>query len=183
MTERNRKQDGMEMGEKKEMRDWVVQELNSYPEKIRQVRILRYELEHMPTVSPNEVLEAMSYAHGDEKNHSAGHISDKTLYIALNYQSRAENLNDERSGELAAHLVKLEQALDRLEHFVVMLDERQQMVLRRHCFEQQPWDTIAKEVSLTPKTLRRILETAVNKLTEMYEFAAQSHGDKHLPNF
>jgi len=47
---------------------------------------------------------------------------DKTLYIAMNYQETAANLNNESQGEIVSMLIPLEREIDRLEHYVALLD-------------------------------------------------------------
>lgn len=82
-----------------EIKKRVINLLDSYHRRARQIALLRYELDHPARVTENEVIEAMSYARQEETGRPAGHISNKTLYIALNYQDQAEQLNAEPFGE------------------------------------------------------------------------------------
>ena len=47
------------------VKDYVVQELESYPRTLRQIAVLRYELEHPVQVSTEEMLDAMAFARGE----------------------------------------------------------------------------------------------------------------------
>lgn len=78
-----------------EMSKYVLSLLESYNERERKIAVLRYNLEHPTTVSRTEQIEAMNFRHGDSLGHSAGHISNKTLYIALNYEEQTERMNAE----------------------------------------------------------------------------------------
>ena len=62
------------------VKDYVVQELESYPRTLRQIAVLRYELEHPVQVSTEEMLDAMAFARGEHFGVAPGHVSDKTLY-------------------------------------------------------------------------------------------------------
>ena len=63
------------------MSKYVLKLLESYNERERKIAVLRYNLEHPAKVSRSEQIEAMNFGHGDGLDHSAGHISNKTLYI------------------------------------------------------------------------------------------------------
>ena len=90
------------------VKDYVVQELESYPRTLRQIAVLRYELEHPVQVSTEEMLDAMAFARGEHFGVAPGHVSDKTLYIAMNYRQKANEVNAEISGEISAKLLELE---------------------------------------------------------------------------
>lgn len=91
-----------------EMSKYVLMLLESYNERARKIAVLRYNLEHPAKVSRSEQIEAMNFGHGDGFGHSAGHISNKTLYIALNYEEQAERMNAESAHEIAKELFALE---------------------------------------------------------------------------
>ena len=103
------------------VKDYVVQELESYPRTLRQIAVLRYELEHPVQVSTEEMLDAMAFARGEHFGVAPGHVSDKTLYIAMNYRQKANEVNAEISGEISAKLLELEHKKNRIEYYVGMI--------------------------------------------------------------
>lgn len=150
----------------------VLKMLENYPMNIRRIGQLRYELEHPALVSPAEIMEAMTFAKGTgEGSRPVGYVSDKTLYIAMNYQETAASLNNESREEIISKLIPLEREVDRLEYYVRLLPEHQATLLRRHFFDSVGWSELCSEMRLSPKTLRKLREEAVDALTEMYEFA------------
>ena len=75
-----------------DMRSYVINLLETYQERTRKIALLHYELEHPTRTSEAEIISAMALGHGaGGSSHTEGHISDKTLYIALNYQSKVDN--------------------------------------------------------------------------------------------
>ena len=66
----------------------------------RMIAVLRYDLEHPAKVNSSEQIEAMNYRRGDDIGNVKGHISNKTLYIALNYEEQAGRLNAEAARDL-----------------------------------------------------------------------------------
>ena len=154
----------------KTTRESIVRLLENYPTMQRQIALLRYEMEHPAHISPSELIGAMSFAKGDGLGTSSGHISDKTLYIAMNYQQKAELLNCEAINDVSKRLMELEQTVDRLHYYLSLLDEKKQTVMHLYYIEHKPWETICQEMSISSKTLRKIREAAIDELTDMYAF-------------
>lgn len=148
----------------------VVNLLESCPERKRKIALLHYELDHAAQTSGREMIEAMALGHGEGGGHTGGHISDKTFYIALNYQSRADKLNADLKKEIVEQLVELEQEQRRLEYYISLLEKRQSLVLRLAYFERMPWDEVAQKAGVTTRTIHKIKNHALDQLAEMYQF-------------
>jgi len=145
--------------------------LETYLEREREIAVLRYELMHPSNVSSDELIEAMALGHGDGENRPSGHISDKTLYIALNYQEKADRLNAGVRKAIASRLVELEQIQDRMKYYVSLLERRQAKVIKLTYFETCGQDDAAKQLGIVPRTMRRIKKEAIEKLAELYAIA------------
>ena len=98
--------------------NYVMTLLQNYRATKRKIEQLRYELEHPARVTPDEMIEAMNFAKGDGEGRPSGSISNKTLYIAMNFQSAADEANAALAHDLVSRLVPLEQEINRLEHYV-----------------------------------------------------------------
>lgn len=153
-----------------ETKTYVIGLLESYQKRSKQIDLLHYELSHPSRVSANEMIGAMSMAHGDGASRSGSHISDKTLYIALNYQTRTENANSDATAEVVERLIELETEQDKLLHCISLLEQREAQVIRFYYFEKLSWENIATRISVAPRTAHRIKNEAVNALAEMYSF-------------
>lgn len=152
----------------------VITLLEGYPDIVRKIAVLRYELEHPTTVSPDEMISAMSFAHGDGTGHSTGQISNKTLYIAMNYQTEAARLTSESMDEVTRRLVPLEREIRRLEHHLGLLPLREQTIIRLHYFEGATWENICKALQIARSTANTVLNTAIDHLAELYEVIPES---------
>ncbi len=152
------------------IRDYVIKLLDTYQERSKQIELLRYELSHPPRVSENEMIGALALSHGDGAGRPTGHASDKTLYIALNYQTQAGLANDAASDEVAKQLVALEQEQERLNYYVSLLNERQRKVAKLFYFEGMTQDQIAVELGVTVRYIQAIKSKAVDELVSMYEY-------------
>ena len=147
----------------------IIRLLETYQERERKIALLHYELEHPSHISPNEMLNGMSFGHG-EGPHSPGYISDKTMYIALNYQEQADKLNASTKDEIARQLANLEHEQNRLKYYVSLLESREKTVIRLVYYDKCSWREIAKKLEIAPRTARRIRDDAVTRLTRMYDF-------------
>ena len=157
----------------KDMRAYVVNLLETCQERRRKIALLHYELEHPAHTSEAEMISAMAlgYGNGSGGGHPDGHISDKTLYIALNYQSKVDKLNADTKEEIVVQLVELEQEQKRLDYYISLLNERQAKVIKLTFFEGCAQNDVARKLAIVSRTVRRIKEEAIDKLVEMYSFA------------
>lgn len=151
-----------------DMKKHVVQLLDTYHKRARQIAILRYELANPPTITGKEMIDSMQFTHPEEAGHSSGHNSNRTLHIALNYQEKAELMNAEVLWEISGELEKLMEEQSRLEYYVSLLEPRQEKVLRLTCFEHVRQEEVAKELGVTVRRVQDIKAQAVSELAEMY---------------
>ena len=155
---------------KNEVRTHVISLLETCPERRRQIALLHYELEHPARLSDTEMIGAMALGHSEGGSHVKGHVSDKTLYIALNYQNRASKVNADIKEEIVLQLVELERVQARLEYYASLLEKRQSQVIHLAYFEELPWDKVAEEVGVALRTVHKIKNQALDQLVEMYQF-------------
>lgn len=154
-----------------DIKERVILILENYHERERQIALLHYEMQHTAHVSPEEVIDTMSLGHGDGMGGSSkGHISNKTMYIALNYQERMNRMNAEAASEIAQRLLELEKEQDRIRYYVSLLEKRKADVIRLFYIERMTMDNVEKEMHLSAKTLRKLKNQAVDALAAMYEF-------------
>ena len=150
-------------------KSYVLELLENSSHRLRQIEIMRYELQHIPHVSDSEMIEAMSLPSltGNEKMTRSKAVPD----VALSYKRTAEQMNAEALGELASAYVDLWREHDRLQHYIGLLDERQGRVRRLYYFESYVWTDVAKAMHMTVRTAQRIRQQAVDELAKLYAFA------------
>ena len=153
-------------------KEYVLRLLENYRDMERQIRLLRYEMEHS-SISPEDVIEEMAFARGEGAGRSPSQVSNKTLYIALNYQEKMDNYNAETTSEIAARLWKLEREQQRLSYFLELLEPRQKEVLKLYYIEKNSWELVAEKMDLTARRAQSIRKMAVESLCEMYALVAE----------
>lgn len=155
-----------------DMKSYVVSLLETCQERKRKIALLHYELEHPAHTSEAEVISAMALGHGagDGGGHAEGHISDKTLYIALNYQSKVDKLNADTKEEIVVQLIELEWEQRRLDYYISLLNERQAKVIKSFYERKLPQGEVEKLMGLSAKTVRKLKKEALDALVMMYEF-------------
>jgi len=154
-----------------EARTYVISLLESNRERMQEIALLHYELEHPARVSRDEVIGAMSLSHGEGTARSSGHISNKTLYIALNYQDHADRMNSDATVNIVERLVDLEHEQERLVYYISLLDMQQKIAINRYYFEGVPWEKIAQELQIAVRSVYKVKKRAVNRLAELYKLA------------
>ena len=117
-----------------------------------------------------------AYAHGDGQGHTPGRVSNKTLYIALNYKEQAERLNTEAAETIAAELFVLEHEHERLKLYISLIDKREAEVLMLLYSEKESAVNVAERLGYSKRTITRIHNAAVAHLAEMYEYAEKYDG-------
>ena len=152
------------------MYERVMHLLETYPDRERQIALLHYKMQHGACVLSEEMIEAMSFGRSDGAGSGKGRISDKTMYIALNYQEQMDRMNAEAANEIAGRLLALEAEQDRIRYYVSLLDKREAEVIRLTYFDKMSQESIAETLGVVSRTMRRIRKEAVMKLAEMYTF-------------
>lgn len=147
----------------------VLELLENSSHRLRQIELMRYELQHIPQVSDSEMIEAMSLPSltSNEKTVNSKAVPD----VALSYKRTAERMNAEALGELASAYMELWREHDRLLHYIGLLDERQRRVLQLYYVESYVWTDVAKAMHMTVRTAQRIRQQAVDELAKLYAFA------------
>lgn len=149
----------------------VVQLLETYSDRKRQIALLHYEMQHSARISPEEMIDGMALGHGDSVGGgSKGHISNKTLYIALNYQERTDRMNAEAANEIAQRLLELEGEQGRLRYYVSLLEKREAEALRLFYFEGRSWEETARELGVVLRSVYKIKSKAIDHLADLYAY-------------
>ena len=155
-----------------DMKKYVLDLLNHYHDTERRITMLRYELEHPVCVTGEEMIDALTFRHGEHEGSSGGSVSDKTMYTAISYQDKAEDANAEIRDEIVRQLALLEQKQARLLYYIGLLEERDAKIIRMAYFEDQSKEAIAERLEMAPRTVTFRKRKAIDQLCEMYEFTS-----------
>lgn len=147
----------------------VIEQLTDYNAKRRRIKVLRYELEHPAEASLNDVIGAMSFAKGDGEGRPAGHMSNKTMFIALNYQQETARLNSDAHDEIMVELLKLEGEVERLDFYLGLLEDKHRGAVVRFYCDGLTLQQTAESINTSPWNVRRLRDEAVEELAEMYD--------------
>lgn len=149
-------------------KEYIEDLLKGYHQRERDIAVRKFELANFTKLSADEYIGAANLAKGNGVGHVPGHISNKTLHIALNYREQTDRLNQEAVMEINREIEELELKQHRLRYYVSLLDERQSAVIRMQFFDRLPIEEIEKELRLTARSLRTIRKKAIEELAEMY---------------
>lgn len=148
----------------------VIQKLYEYPKIKQKIKLLRFELENHKPVSAEDMLETMCFAKGDGTGHNSGAVSNRTLYIAMNYQCAADAANSESSKEILNRLIPLEKEASRIEYYLSFLQENEKTVIRLLYFERHSLSETGEIMSSSIWCTRKVRDEGIGRLVEMYDF-------------
>lgn len=143
--------------------------LEGYQDLQRQIKGLRFDMQHPNTVSDQEVISQMSMPGISDYVGGAadGRISDKTMYIALNYGERACRLNEEESLRVTESLFLLERKAERLKFYVGLLPPHLARSLCSHYFEGRMWKEVADIERVSVKAMLKWRAKAISMLAQL----------------
>lgn len=152
----------------------IIQKLYEYPKMKQRIKLLRFELENHKPVTAEDMLETMCFAKGDGTSHSSGAMSNRTLYIAMNYQCAAENANKDSSREILNRLIPLEQEASRIEYYISFLQDSERSALQLLFFERKSLSEAAEIMTTSIWSVRKLRDDGIGKLAEMYNYVTDS---------
>ena len=159
--------------DEKSVQEEVVRQLEEYRANKRRIDALRYELEQYCDVTPEEMIESMNFSHGgDGVRSSAGHTSDKTPYIALNYLKQAEEENRRTKEEILAEYFPVVRKVDRLEHYISLLESHEAAVIYLTYGDRLKNVDIARRLKVSVKSISNIRKRAIAHLCQMFDFTS-----------
>lgn len=150
----------------------VMTLLTQYRETQRYIEVLRYEMGHPSTISEEDMIDVLTFGHRDPSGLAKGHISNKTLFIALNYQDKAREANEGAKMEIAIQLAKLEKQQERLLYYIGLMDEQDAELIRLTYMDGLDNDQIAAKLGVTVRTVRTRRAKAIDLLCELFAYTA-----------
>jgi len=142
--------------------------LKSYPDSKRRIEQLRYELEHSQIISEHELIEHMALGSHTVERINGGHVSDRTMAIALKYKDSLNEIERETIIDINRELHILETEVDRLEYYVSLLEKKEADVIRALYFVRKSWEAAVSEMHISRQTLIRRRKRAIGVLESMY---------------
>ena len=153
----------------KDMNQYVLSLLENYPQMIRKIELMRYELRFAKAVTPQEMIEVMTYA--KKGTQVAAEMPRDVPGIALSYRDITERLNQEIISEALETYMSLLREQDRLLHYVNLLSAREREIITAYYFDQRSWSEISKSLGISPRTAYAIRSQAIDELVTMYSYA------------
>ena len=155
----------------KDVNQYVLSLLEIYPETSKRIELMRYELYSSMVVSPQEMIEVMTYA--KKGTQVAAEMPRDVPGIALSYRNVTERLNQEIISEALETYMSLLREQDRLLHYVNLLSAREREIITAYYFDQRSWNEISKSLGISPRTAYAIRSQAIDELVTMYSYANQ----------
>ncbi len=150
----------------------VLDLLKNYRKNQQRIALLHYELEHPARVTSQEMIEALSFNHNDHEGASGGQVSNRTLYIALNYRDKAEKTNSGILHEITVQLYELERQQERLNYYLDLLEKTESEIIRLTYMEGLNNSEIGEKLGVSARTVSSRRTRAIEHLSELFAFTA-----------
>ena len=153
----------------------LVELLENYRSNERKVKVLQFELANRSQLTGSELIEAMSLSVPEGLGGLTGHISDKTMRIALQYDDLAYNMNVEAKEAILHELVPLQAQQDKLKYYISLLENNGEFLVAYYV-EGRTWNQLEEKTQLNLRTLRRRRNEQISRLLDLYLFSEQYNG-------
>ena len=158
-----------------EIRKLVIEKLKKYNQNRQRLAALRYERENFSGIDADEVISSMNFSHDTAGGMAlTGHVSDKTCHIALSYQDEAERQTEETRTAIAEEYRALLKEVERLDHYISLLDSQEASVICMTYMERRTNDEISGAMGVSARTVRYIRNRALDNLCEMYRLTPKN---------
>jgi len=152
-----------------ETQEYVEYLLKNYHELRKDVEQLKFELNYLQELEPEEVIDALNYTSPQGEKVDPGRVSDKTCNIALVYREVTERINRTSKRELEKMITATEYELMKLEYCIDRLEGKISEVIKDIYLQRMSWAEVCKKHYISEKTLNKYRRQAVSKLVEMFE--------------
>ena len=150
----------------------VLDLLKNYRKNQQRIALLRYELEKPAFMTSSEMIEALYFGKGEAIGTSGSHVSNKTPYIALNYEDRAMRVNEGIVKEIEAQIRRLQSQQERILHYISLLNKKDAEVVRMIYVDGMDNEQAAEKIGIAERTLRNRKAKAIRHLCEMVEYVS-----------
>ena len=152
----------------KDQGQYVLSLLENYPQMSREIELMRYELQFSIGISPQEMIEVMSFAKKD--GDSCPEYPHSVPGIAACYQDAAKRLNREITESMLGKYIALLREQNRLQHYIGLLLPRQAELIREYYICRHSWSEVSKNMGISLRTAYAVRRQAVDALSCMYAF-------------
>ena len=153
-------------------RTMVLTMLSDYRENQRRIDMLRYELEHCMMISEDDMIDVLTFGHGENVGPSESKITDKTFYAALNYQTKTQTVNETVRNEIILQLSTLKKQQDRLLFYIGLMNKYDAEVILMSFIDGIDNNQIAEKLGVSVRTVRSRRSRAIDHLCEMFAYMA-----------
>lgn len=143
--------------------------LDKYQELKKEQTVLKFQLSRFKGISPDDIIESMTFSHADGERVQTSGVSDKTGKIAVNYKKIADRENEEWMSYLISRLEYVEAEIEFFEYALKGLSSGVGEIMWDMVVECMAWNEIEEKYHVSHATLGRYRKSAIKELDVIYE--------------
>ena len=151
------------------MKGYVEKMISEYPHMVREREHLRKQIEAQEFLSAEELICAMSFSHPDGERVQSSNLSDKTARIALEYQEKLEEINNELIVPMQKRYDALDTEISFLESSIEELPEDMTSAMKELVIYGFTWEEVAANLYISITKLFKIRRAAIECLVRTYQ--------------
>lgn len=151
------------------MKGYVEKMINDYPSMVRERERLKKQIESCEFLSAEELISAMSFSHPDGERVQSSDLSDKTARIAIAYEARLEQMNDEIIIPMVKRVERLDEEITFLETEIEHLPYGLAELMHALVIDGATWDEIETDFYLSRRTISENRKKAIKCLVRAYQ--------------
>lgn len=143
--------------------------LDKYQDLKKEHTVLKFQLSRFKGITPDDIIESMTFSHADGERVQTSGVSDKTGKIAVNYKKIADRENEEWLSYLISRLEYVETEIEFFEYTLKGLSNGVGEIMWDMIVECMRWNDIEEKYHISHATLGRYRKSAIKELDTIYE--------------
>ena len=143
--------------------------LDKYQKLKKEHAVLKFQLSRFKGITPDDIIQSMTFSHADVERVQTSSVSDKTGKIAVNYKKIADRENEEWLSYLIARLEYVEAEIEFFEYTLKGLTGGIGEIMWDMFVESMSWGEIEDKYHISHSALGKYRKKAIKEMDTIYE--------------
>lgn len=151
----------------------VERMMKEYPQIIMEMRCLKNQIMKFKGISDVDLIESMQFSQPEGERVQTSNVSDKTAGIALSYEAKMDQINDDWLRHLIKKHASLQEEIDFFESALQSLSGRLPEMITDMIINGLTWEDTADKYHVSRTMVARHRKKAICELETLYSLRDQ----------
>lgn len=152
----------------------------SYPERKKELEILKFRISNVKGIDADEVIESMCFSNPQGERVQTSDPSDKTASVAINYRKVADRMEDEYFDSLLEMYQKKKEELDFFLFAISKLSGILPDVIEDMVVEGMSWEELSEKYRVSRTMIAKYRKKALREMEVFYSIRDHSETEMML---